>query len=389
MSNITLEEWNAEITQSLIPDIVILSLWFIIGVFGNLIVIVVYKFQMKEKTDERYFIPILAVCDMISASYISLWSIYQNTHHVSFSGVILCQIAQFFVGLTTYMPILLLVIIAVQRYTKVCKPLRPPMPLFVKRCIVCIAFVFSVLLAIPLPLVYGVVSFNTTEYIITGSRCGKVKEGTTLVRSIYGVVIGLCAFIIVIVLIGLYSIIGYTVYKTLKGDKYELTHTRPELNIKPEAQESSTFSTEDKYVTSTTEVEDTDVNCDATSLDEPVAASNNIPTNGGREMKIKYITSKSRKIKNRQLTTKITMMFLVITIVFLLSYVPKVILLIIEGISPYFWEQLSNTQRPGIIFLYHMYIINNIANPFVYAFMDLKFRNNSKLFLQRICKCSK
>ena len=389
MSNITLEEWNAEITQSLIPDIVILSLWFIIGVFGNLIVIVVYKFQMKEKTDERYFVPILAVCDMISASYISLWSIYQNTHHVSFSGVILCQIAQFFVGLTTYMPILLLVIIAAQRYTKVCKPLRPPMRLYVKRCIICIAFVFSVLLAIPLPLVYGVVSFNTTEYIITGSRCGKVKEGTTLVRSIYGVVIGLCAFIIVIVLIGLYSIIGYTVYKTLKGDKYELTHTRPELNIKPEVQESSTFSTEDKYVTSTTEVEDTDVNCDATSLDEPVAASNNIPTNGGREMKIKYITSKSRKIKNRQLTTKITMMFLVITIVFLLSYVPKVILLIIEGISPYFWEQLSNTQRPGIIFLYHMYIINNIANPFVYAFMDLKFRNNSKLFLQRICICSK
>ena len=268
MSNITLEEWNAEITQNLIPNIVILSLWFIIGVFGNLIVIVVYKFQMKEKTDERYFIPILAVCDMISASYISLWSIYQNTHHVSFSSVILCQIAQFFVGLTTYMPILLLVIIAVQRYTKVCKPLRPPMPLFVKRCIVCIAFVFSVLLAIPLPLVYGVVSFNTTEYIITGSRCGKVKEGTTLVRSIYGVVIGLCAFIIVIVLIGLYSKIGYTAYKILKGDKYELTHTRPELNIKPEVQESSTFSSEDKYVTSTTEVEDTDVNCDATSLDE-------------------------------------------------------------------------------------------------------------------------
>jgi hypothetical protein len=58
MSNITLEEWNAEIIQSLIPDIVILSLWFIIGVFGNLIVIVVYKFQMKEKTDERYFVPI-------------------------------------------------------------------------------------------------------------------------------------------------------------------------------------------------------------------------------------------------------------------------------------------------------------------------------------------
>ena len=41
MSNITLEEWNAEITQSLIPDIVILSLWLIIGLFGNLIVIVV------------------------------------------------------------------------------------------------------------------------------------------------------------------------------------------------------------------------------------------------------------------------------------------------------------------------------------------------------------
>jgi len=387
MSNITLEEWNAEITQNLIPNIVILSLCLIIGVFGNLIVIAVYTFQIKEKNDERYFVPILAVFDMISASYISLWCIYQNTHHVSFSNVILCQIAEFFVGLTTYMPILLLVIIAVQRYIKVCKPRRPPMPLFVKRCIVCIAFVFSVLLAIPLPLVYGAVPFNTTEYIITGSRCGKVKEGTKLVRSIYGVFIGLITFIIVIVLIGLYSKIGYTVYKTLKSDKYEQTQTRPELNIKPEVQESLTFSKEDRHVT--TEVEDTDVNCDDTSLDEPVATSNIILTNGSKEVKIKFITSKSRKIKNRQLATKITMMFLVITIVFLLSYVPKVILLIIEGISPHFWEQLSNTQRPRIILLYQMFIINNIANPFVYAFMDLQFRNNSKLFLQSICICSK
>ena len=320
---------------------------------------------------------------MISVSYISQWCIYQNTHHVRFSNVILCQIGQFFIGLTTYMPIWLLVIIAVQRYINVCKPLRPPMLLYVKRCIVCTAFVFAVLLAIPIPLVYGVVPFNTPEYIITGSRCGKVKEGNKLVRSIYGVVVGLCAFIIVIVLIGLYSKIVYTVYKTLKCDKYEQTHTRPE------AQESSTFSQEDTHVTSTTEVEDTDVNCDATSLDEPVATSNNIPTNGDKEVKIKYITSKSRKIKNRQLTNKITMMYLVITIVFLLSYVPKVILLIIEGISPYFWEQLSKSHRPGIIFLYHMFIINNIANPFVYAFVDLKFRNNSKLFLQRICICSK
>jgi flagellar biosynthesis protein FlhB len=113
-------------------------------------------------------------------------------------------------------------------------------------------------------------------------------------------------------------------------------------------------------MTSTTEVEDTDVNCDVRSLDEPVATSNNIPTNGGREVKIKYITSKSRKIKNRQLTNKITLMFLLITIVFLLSYVPKVILLIIEGISPYFWEQLSNTQRPGIIFLYQMFIMISV-----------------------------
>ena len=49
MSKITLEEWNAEITQNLIPNIVILSLCLIIGVFGNLIVIAVYTFQMKEK----------------------------------------------------------------------------------------------------------------------------------------------------------------------------------------------------------------------------------------------------------------------------------------------------------------------------------------------------
>jgi hypothetical protein len=75
MENITLDEWNDEMTLNLIPDTLMLAVYLIVGICGNSIEIVVYAIQMNEVNDERYFIPILATSDLIAVLYCTYTSI--------------------------------------------------------------------------------------------------------------------------------------------------------------------------------------------------------------------------------------------------------------------------------------------------------------------------
>jgi hypothetical protein len=75
MENITLDEWNDEMTLNLIPDTLMLAVYLIVGICGNSIVIVVYAIHMNEVSDERYFIPILATSDLIAVLYCASYGI--------------------------------------------------------------------------------------------------------------------------------------------------------------------------------------------------------------------------------------------------------------------------------------------------------------------------
>ncbi|CAG2205504.1 ATP5J [Mytilus edulis] len=102
---------------------------------------------------------------------------------------------------------------------KVCRPLKPAMPLHVKRTTLILAIVISFLGALPLPYIYGSVPFHSITYGSIGRRCGKVKGGHRLVRAIYAIVIGVFAVALVTALIVLYSKIGCTVYRKLKMNR--------------------------------------------------------------------------------------------------------------------------------------------------------------------------
>lgn len=100
----------------------------------------------------------------------------------------------------------------------------------------------------------------------------------------------------------------------------------------------------------------------------------------------KRTESTKRRRKNRDITYKMAIMFFIITLVFFICYIPKLIVLIIAGIDKDFVEKLflSNSQRSAVMFVYDMFIINNIVNPYIYAFMDTKFRTEAKTLLKRV-----
>ena len=215
MENVTLYEWNDQMTLNLIPDTLMLAVYLVVGICGNSIVIVVYAFQMNEVSDERYFIPILATSDLIAVVYCASYGILKNVKYVTFSSRILCQTMQYFIGLTTYTSIVLLLIIAIQRYMKVCQTPKLPMTVYVKRGLVFLVFFISFLFALPIPFIYGTLPYKNENHGIKGTRCGKLKNSNMIAGVAYECIIGITTVVIVTALIVLYSKIGYTIYRKL------------------------------------------------------------------------------------------------------------------------------------------------------------------------------
>ncbi|CAG2206370.1 unnamed protein product [Mytilus edulis] len=105
---------------------------------------------------------------------------------------------------------------------KVCRPQKQPMSISVKRTALLLALLMSLICALPLPFVFGTVPFHNIDFGIYGMRCGRLKDGHPLVRTVYSVVAGLFVFVIVTSLIVIYGRIIGTVFRRLQVNKKDL-----------------------------------------------------------------------------------------------------------------------------------------------------------------------
>lgn len=133
LTNITISEWNDRLAHSLLLNIIMLVTFLILALIGNIFVMLVYIFRMKKNVEERYHIPILSFFDVIAATVCNSFMIYQCYNYVTFQNEPVCKALVFFVGLFTYIPILLLVVISTQRYLRLCLPTKPALTVTLKR----------------------------------------------------------------------------------------------------------------------------------------------------------------------------------------------------------------------------------------------------------------
>lgn len=382
--NITIPEWNSELAKLLIPNSFILTLYLLCGITGNILVIVVYTFKMKKHSEDRYFIPALAVSDLSACIVCASFGILLNMMQAQFTNNSLCKAYWFFAAFTTYMSILLLTIIAIHRYLKVCRPLRAQMSLFWKRVALLLALVFSILLGCPTSLLYGTVEFSNASGNLTGRRCSRMKDVNKTGSTIYSGVVGLVLLSTITVLVVCYGKVGRTIFVHFK----HMSKSALSKNVqKGQSPSSSDLRSCDTSATHSTDLLTINPELSSVSIKQELNTDNSgIETSDtnviakGKTAKIKVKTDKvslDAGEKNRSIMYKFSLMFMVITIVFLICYLPKVILMVMEGRNPKFWENFSSGQRAGVLFVYRFYIVNNVVNPFIYTFMDMKFRQEA------------
>lgn len=302
-----------------------------LGVIGNSLVIVVYYFKKVKKKNERYFVPILAIVDLLATiigaahGYIICFKLFSLTSSMVWGTMI------FLVGLVSFMSILLLFCIALQRYLMVVKNTKIPLKWL--RIMTILSILIAIAFALPL-----LFSFEITEFTIENVKIGtRPTHRHRTLQTWFGV--GTVVFVtgVYISFLVMYG----RIWCKLQGHQPPSGLTR-ELSI----------------------------NCRSVSRETLSNLSHN--------------SSEKRRKRYKKMKTKFTLMFIVITSVFLVCITPQTVIVLLESLREDFWESLTMIQFIAMTWTTQLYLVNNIINPFVYAFMDAEFKVASRSFIQTI-----
>ncbi|CAG2247744.1 KISS1R [Mytilus edulis] len=127
-----------------------------------------------------------------------------------------------------------------------------------------------------------------------------------------------------------------------------------------------------------------DQSCVSSGYDLHTDMTNITPSN--KALNKTSAKNSKRNKRNRQVKNKFSAMFIAITSVSLFCYMPVGVIILLEGVSPDFWDNLSSTEFIVVAWLYHTHIINSIINPIIYAFLDTEFYTGLKALFADCCK---
>jgi hypothetical protein len=210
-------ELNMHYMHFFIPNIIWNIARFLLGVIGNSLVLYVYKFKVKHQTEERYFIPVLAVFDLSVSVFSSIYFISDYLNYGSYPSGIFCKTIGFLTYTTLVVSAHLLSVIGIQRYMKICTPLGPQMTLFWRRIAVAVTIIVSAGYSSPILLSAGIVEFQTTFMgrNVTVKSCYWNAQQSKQFNTVYSSITLAFVLFNIITIIAVYVPISRAIYRSL------------------------------------------------------------------------------------------------------------------------------------------------------------------------------
>lgn len=393
-----LRELNEDMTETVMPVTVFVGLQIVLNFFGNLIVMYVFLFRYRH-CSFRYFVTCLAGIDFISSLTTLHGEIVLQNFWYIFPSNLLCKTKAFFDMCTVTAEALCLLTIAVDRYRKVCKPLRWQIKPSLAKTL-CFADVFSALvLSVPVSIYTGTreytltVQNHTTSVTVCDMREDHVGTNTLV---IYNIAIQATISVLLLSLIVLNILIVRRIRKIQNGKRNASESLTIEQSVKndsdvssqkqcTESQSISISVSKEKSLTaddcSKNHTEQSRSSCGDISSDANVANLPQENRNNKDEESPKSQHEGKKKQSLGQATLKTRIMF-VLTLIFALTTVLYLTLMHVKAMGKI--DVMSHTGKAAFLFFFRIVSINHVINPFVYGFMDSKFKRE----VQRIfCLC--
>ncbi|CAC5408733.1 unnamed protein product [Mytilus coruscus] len=364
-SPITLETLNTEEMMERIPTLVYLSLVMIIGIPGNTLVILIYFGSLWKLEGAHWtFIRTITIVDFLICIIIIPFEFYQQTHQLTFYAESACKSFKVISVHLSVMASLLLVMMSANRMYRIWWPLKVPLSSRQALVSVIILGIFVTAVSWPESKLSGI-NLKQRKNNITGYDCGlKDRYKRTIYSFAYSVVLLVGFVLCVSSLITMYAIIWN---KLRRKDHFRSTsaaHSQIEIPVESSVQ--------------------------TVVLEDERSVSNNKTVNQKIERKSSGSGTKSLKRntsqRNRE-SRKVTKIAFVISIAFILSYLPYIIVKMVSSLPK--GQYRSDSFIEAIIpILSRCFLLNNIINPFVYVCLDQTFLIQCKRVLLCRHRCN-
>ena len=337
-------EYNAELARHLWMTTLFCILCLVIGLLGNGYILYIYAFKLEIKGESRYFIPHLAIADFLSNLFMSTSFTYGNFNMFYFPWDVLCKGGSFVCSVPTIASPLFLLSIAIQRYTKT-NPTRTYFSLNWRRATAIIIWTVSVCFSIPFLFITGVGEIKGVYRgaNLTSVKCHIANDGNTT----FFIVLAVVLVSSIAATLGLWVSIAVVVYR------------RQRTITLPVKVDQSCANMPERRTTQTTQ-EDEEFDCDERENSTKALQANEV--------------AQMQTVKVMSDSTRFNIMFFVIVLAYLLSFVPTGIMVVINqsDVSSNGDEPVWKLQVYGL--LTRFFIINNVFNPFIYSYFDMQFR---------------
>lgn len=331
--------------QPLLAVIIAVSGLLLTGAVGNGLVIYVY-YKKPKTTTNRIFILALAILDFLSCTVVIPFEIYDLSHSLTFTRTLMCKLArcsEFWLILAAGFT---LVAISIDRYVHLCKYKSRFILTASRAKKVCALCVFlGMLFSIPLLKFSGLerVDFTYNDTNVTGCGCTTFQDKNSRGGKIYTYILMTVFLSALITMLVSYCFIGVTLYGRRYGStKNGLTFisATPEIKTKKYKVEEKLMIKQESFA---------------------IGKKSTFNLNGS------------------------TFIFLTVTVVFVLGFVPHLSVRILRFLHVAF--DGDNAEDLVYNFLVRSYLLNSVSNPFIYSIIHQRFRTEMIKAIKSVFCC--
>lgn len=420
-----LEKLNDGELEYLIPTIVWLFGIILFGIPGNIFTLMFYR-KGYLKSNYRLFIVTVATVDLLSCCVaipletllLFLGYAYDDRYEP------ICKLSRFSNFFMSYSSGFVLVLISVERYRKVCRPLKMQIsPTCAQKLRVC-AVILGLFVSWPSAFVFGKATVKATvnKEEITAVMCSvsdKAKHSD--IASLYLLIMFVSTVLLLILMFVLYSLVGCKIRRRAaqmsneartspvrEGISNISCHSTEDSNInRPttdhtsvrnakidqvhfDSTNESKSGTSSNYDTCITTESDCDFSVSVTKTGHSNTTECEKSAEQPRICKKTSLKQNSPKNLKRARANQTSRVMFIITAIYVVTYIPNLTILTIESVlNDGFYDDQAFIQRAASHFFVRLYFLNCGINPLIYTLCDSNLRyavKNSFASLKR-CVC--
>lgn len=377
-SNKTLQEYNDEEANRRLIPVIYLGLLMLIGIPGNLIVLIVYRSRYPKST-HMMFITGLAMADILVCVVTLPFEITEMRLQYTFYNSWCCKFFRACNTLFALSSIFILMGLSGDRYRRVCTPLKLQMTSRHATIYIIFCVVLAVIFSWPNFFISGIRLVNLGNNV-TGYDCSFSDQfAKTKYPTLYGATLFLVFIICMISLIVLYSLIGRQILK-----HFQFRRRFSKSSTSKSTSSTTPVSNDSQNLMPTNKAEQ-EYNNDA-FIDNKPKETQEMLTRKSHRKSSKHRSTKHQSVKEDAASKKLTKIAFAISLAFILSYLPHLTISLLTALKGKFLLPPGPVVSAVLPIVTRSFAINNVVNPIIYGLMDKRFRDNCKLmFKNALC----